>query len=528
MTNDRRRLIEHVLIVTMICGSVTTAWGQGASAEAGRTSPADAWRRGASAEAGRTGPADAWRRGASAEAGRTSPADAWGQGASAEARRTSPAEVVAPAAIAGAPGAAEAVAEPETEVDPEAEAPEAAEEPEAVEAGQEVDVAELERRIDVLAEEIERLRSGEDERLDVDEARRLGLAPSAAATYAIDQGVSIAGYGEMLLENYADSSGKTTQFDYLRAILYAGYRFNDKFLFNSEIEVEHAKEIFVEFAYVDYQATENFGLRGGMLLVPMGLVNEFHEPTVFMGAERPVTENRIIPSTWRENGGGFYGAFDQVSFRAYVLNGFNGSSFSSGGLRGGRQKGGKAKSTSIAFTGRLDITPTPGVFFGASFYTGDSGQGEIVVDGTEYGIGTNIFDLHGQAQVRGFDLRALMARASLSDAAMLNMALGKSGSSGVGSGLAGQYIQIGYDLLSQVPAAGGVGLTPYVRYETVDTQAEMPAGFERSLSTDNTYLTFGIELKPNPGVVLKIDHAWVSNDANSGVNQFNINLGYAF
>ena len=471
MTNDRHRLVEYVLIVTMLCGVAATASGQGASTETERTSPAEAG---------------------------------------------------VPAAILGAP----AVADPEAET--EAEEAGAAEEAETAEQEPEVDVAELERRIDVLAEEIERLRSGEDERLDVDEARRLGLAPSAAATYAIDQGVSIAGYGEALLENYADSSGKTTQFDYLRAILYAGYRFNDRFLFNSEIEVEHAKEIFVEFAYVDYQATDNFGLRGGMLLVPMGLVNEFHEPTVFLGAERPVTENRIIPSTWRENGGGFYGAFEQVSFRAYVLNGFDGSAFSSGGLRGGRQKGGKAKSTSIAFTGRLDITPTPGVFFGASFYSGDSGQGEIVVDGTEYGIGTNIFDLHGQAQVRGFDLRALVARASLSDAAMLNMALGKSGSSGVGSGLAGQYIQIGYDLLSQVPAAGEVGLTPYVRYETVDTQAEMPAGFERSLSTDNTYLTFGVELKPTPGVVLKIDHAWVSNDANSGVNQFNINLGYAF
>ena len=478
MTNDRHRLVEYVLIATLLCGISATVAGQGASAETGRTGPAAAG---------------------------------------------------APDSSAGAPAAADPEAETETEEVGAAEEPEAVEEVETAAREQQVDVAELERRIDVLAEELDRLRSGEEgERLDVDDARRLGLAPSAAAAYAIDRGVSIAGYGEMLLENYADSSGKTTQFDYLRAILYAGYRFNDKFLFNSEIEVEHAKEIFVEFAYVDYQATDNFGLRGGMLLVPMGLVNEFHEPTVFMGAERPVTENRIIPSTWRENGGGFYGAFEQVSFRAYVLNGFNGSAFSSGGLRGGRQKGGKAKSTSIAFTGRLDITPTPGVFFGASFYTGDSGQGEIVVDGTEYGIGTSIFDLHGQAQVRGFDLRALMARASLSDAAMLNRALGKSGSSGVGSGLAGQYIQIGYDLLSQVPAAGEVGLTPYVRYETVDTQAEMPAGFERSLSTDNTYLTFGIELKPTPGVVLKIDHAWVSNDADSGVDQFNINLGYAF
>ena len=380
----------------------------------------------------------------------------------------------------------------------------------------------------MLAEEIERLRSGEDERLDADEARRLGLGPSAAATYAVDRGVSIAGYGEMLLENYADSSGKTTQFDYLRAILYAGYRFNDKFLFNSEIEVEHAKEIYVEFAYVDYQATQNFGLRGGMLMVPMGLVNEFHEPTVFMGAERSVTENRIIPSTWRENGGGFYGAFDQVSFRFYVLNGFRGSNFNDGGLRGGRQKGYKALSSSIAYTGRLDITPTPGVFFGASFYSGDSGNREIVVDDQEYGVGTTIWDVHAQAQMRGLDLRALMARASLSDVTQLNQALGYTGSQSVGSGLAGQYVQIGYDLLSQVAGAGDVALSPYIRFENVDTQAEVPAGFERSASKNNNYFTFGIELKPNPGVVLKVDHMWVSNDANSGTNQFNINLGYAF
>ena len=452
------------------------------------------------------------------------------QGSVTDSAATGPAAAGPAAAVEAAPPAAGDGAEDENA------APEAAEEAAEAEetAAREPDVAELEQRIEVLAEEIERLRSGEDERLDVDEARRLGLAPSAAAAYATDRGVSIAGYGEMLLENYADTNqggsptDKTTQFDYLRAILYAGYRFNDKFLFNSEIEVEHAKEIFVEFAYVDYQATENFGLRGGLLLVPMGLVNEFHEPTVFLGAERPVTENRIIPSTWRENGGGVYGTFEQVSFRAYFLNGFNGSAFSSGGLRGGRQKGGKAKSTSMAFTGRLDVTPTPGVFFGASFYTGDSGQGEIVVDGTEYGVGTTIFDVHGQAQVRGIDLRGLFARASLSDAAMLNRALGKSGGGGVGEGLQGAYIQFGYDVLSQVPRAGGVGLTPYVRYEQVDTQHRMPTGFERSLSTDNTYLTFGIELKPIAGVVLKVDHAWVSNDADSGVNQFNVNLGYAF
>ena len=225
---------------------------------------------------------------------------------------------------------------------------------------QEAVAEELERRIELLAEEVERLRSGEPEiDLTDDQTRALGLAPSAAATYRGGTGVSIAGYGEMLYKNYASS--KTSQFDYLRAILYAGYRFNDRFLFNSEIEVEHANEIFVEFAYVDYLATQNFGLRAGMLLMPMGLVNEFHEPTVFMGAERPVTEQAIIPSTWRENGGGVYYAGDTVAVRAYVVNGLNGAKFSSSGVRGGRQKGAKAKATDMAITGRIDITPTPGV-----------------------------------------------------------------------------------------------------------------------------------------------------------------------
>ena len=393
---------------------------------------------------------------------------------------------------------------------------------------QQADVEELERRIEVLAEEIERLRSGEPEiEVTVDEARALGLAPSAAATYGIEQGVSIAGYGEMLLENY--SSSRTTQFDYLRLILYAGYRFNEKFIFNSEIEVEHANEIFVEFAYVDWLAHENLGVRGGMLLVPMGLVNEFHEPNVFIGAERPVTEQAIIPSTWRENGGGVYGsAGDVVAYRAYVVNGLKGEKFSASGVRGGRQKGARAQAESMAFTGRVDITPTPGVFFGGSFYVGNSGQGTINVNDVNYGVRTSIFDLHGQAQFRGLDVRALFAQANLDDTAELNQYLGLVGAGGVGETMRGGYVQVGYDLLSQVPEAGGVALTPYIRYEKVDTQAAVAAGFARSPSRNNTYTTFGVELKPISNIVVKVDHMWVDNDADSGINQFNISVGYAF
>ena len=436
--------------------------------------------------------------------------------------------IAQPAAGASQDGRGPAASEPVEPATGPAEAKAGESETESAVERQQADIEELERRIEILAEEIERLRSGEPEiEVTMDEARAMGLAPSAAAAYGIEQGVSIAGYGEMLYENYA--SERTSQFDYLRAILYAGYRFNDKFIFNSEIEVEHATEIFVEFAYVDWLARENFGVRAGMLLVPMGLVNEFHEPNVFLGAERPVTEQSIIPSTWRENGAGVYGsAGDMVSYRAYVVNGLNGAAFSSSGVRGGRQKGGKAKADNMAFTGRVDVAPTPGVFFGGSFYVGGSGQGDIEVDGVNYGVRTSIFDVHGQAQVRGFDIRGLYAQASLDDTAELNLVLGLTGANGVAETMRGGYLQFGYDVLSQVPAAGGVGLTPYIRYEMVDTQAAVAAGFARNPSKDNTYTTFGVELKPISNIAVKVDYMWVANDAGGGTDQFNVNVGYAF
>ena len=393
-------------------------------------------------------------------------------------------------------------------------------------------VAELERQIQVLAQELERMRSGEETAMTEEEARILGLSPAAAATYGRESGASFAGYGEMLYENYAGSNqagetvGKTTQFDYLRAVVYAGYRFDDRFLFNSEIEVEHADEIFVEFAYLDWRVSTGFGMRAGMLLVPVGLVNEFHEPTVFLGAERAVTEQVVIPSTWRANGAGIYGSSGRVAYRAYVLNSLQGSGFSSAGLRGGRQKGSKAKSSSMALTGRVDVTLTPGVFVGASAYTGATGHGEIVLDGAEVDASVTVFDAHAQARVRGLDLRVLYARASVDQAAELNRALGLKGGDGVGSGLSGYYLQAGYNLLSR--GLSESSLTPYLRYEVVDTQVSMPAGFERKPSTKGRYVTAGLEYRPIPPVVVKVDHAWVGNDANMGLDQFNVNVGFAF
>ena len=396
-------------------------------------------------------------------------------------------------------------------------------------------IEELRRRVDVLAAELEQLRSGESPQADLTDERRqsLGLAPSAAATYRrASQGVSFAGYGEMLLENFnsENESGvgraPTTRLDFLRHILYAGYRFNDKFLFNSEIEVEHADEISVEFAYVDYLASDHLTLRGGMILLPLGLTNEFHEPTVFIGAKRPKTEQRILPTTWRENGAGILGSAGIVNFRAYVTNGLRGAGVSSAGLRGGRQKGGKALAANLAFSGRLDITPVPGILAGLGLYSGGSGQEQVVLDGTRLDVGTTVVEVHGQAQLRGFDLRALFAQASVDDAGQASRALGLSAGSSIAETMQGGYLQAGYNVLSQLNTP--LALTPYVRYEQVDTQHRVPAGFVRDLSRDGVLKTLGVEVKPIPNVVLKADYQWITNEAGTGRNQFNVNLGYAF
>jgi len=394
-------------------------------------------------------------------------------------------------------------------------------------------VEEIQRKLDVLAAELEKLRSGEPE-LEVTEARAkgLGLGPSAAAIYRKQRGVSLAGYGEMLYENFArtnESSARVnrgTQLDFLRAVFYAGYRFDNKFIFNSEIELEHANEISVEFAYIDYLAHPSFNLRGGMVLVPMGLTNEFHEPNVFLGARRTETETRIIPSTWRENGFGVLGSAGKFSYRTYVISGLNAGGFTADGLRGGRQKGSRSRTTDPAFVGRLDFNPVPGAFIGGSFYTGGSAQNQFQVDGRTLAVQTTIGEIHGQVQMRGVDVRGLFARANLDDVAELNRARNLTGLSSVGQAMQGGYLQLGYNVLSQIRENSAI--TPYYRFEKVNTHEEVPSGFSSDPVRDGTFHTVGVEFKPIYNVVVKTDYQVQRNALKTGLNQFNISLGYSF
>lgn len=400
----------------------------------------------------------------------------------------------------------------------------------------------LQKQIDALTREIEAMRLGEDVVVRADTAQ-FGLGPAASKVYRARQGVSLGGYGEVLYENFAKEreNESTTglprdQIDALRLILYVGYKFSDKLLFNSEIEFEHAStgqggEASVEFAYVDYLAAPAFGVRAGMVLVPMGLTNELHEPPIFLGTTRSLTETNIIPTTWRENGAGVFGGIGDFSYRAYVINGFDAvggpsspsraSGFSAAGLRGGRQKGARALIENPALVGRIDYTPSilSGLQLGASAYTGNSAQ----LDSIE--INTTITEVHAQFNAHGFDLRGLYAQADVDNTDDLNRLRNLTGTNRVGESMKGWYLQAGYDVLRLTRSE--MQLTPYVRMESLNTQ-ERPGDIQINPANERTVTVIGAQFKPIPNVVLKADYQLHKNEAETGLNQFNVALGYLF
>ncbi len=401
------------------------------------------------------------------------------------------------------------------------------------------EIKQLRQQVEAISRELEELRLGKDVVVEADTSL-YGFGPAASKVYKVGQGVSLGGYGEVLYENFAGSreddqpSGETDRFDALRAILYAGYKFNDKILFNSELEFEHGStedggSVSIEFAYLDYRISPQFGVRAGLLLPPMGFINELHEPPTFLGARRPETERLIIPSTWRENGIGVFGDAGEVSYRAYLVNGFDATGFNAeDGLREGRQNGAEAAAANFGAVGRVDYNGVLGLTVGTSAYLGNSGQGAVLPSDPTQTVSarTFIWDLHGQYKVRGFDLRGLLALATLDDAAELNELNGFTGSASVGERMLGFYLQGGYDVLRG--SRSGQQLLPYLRYEQLNTQDEVPDGFLADPANDRSLVTVGAMWKPVPNVSLKADYQIVSNDADTGVNQLNVNLGYLF
>ena len=399
---------------------------------------------------------------------------------------------------------------------------------------------EQERKTGILAEELETLKSKFILPETAEYKSLYGLGPAASKVYQVPRGLSLGGYGEASANFFiSDNEGpgeRRDVGDFVRFVTYIGYKFTDRIIMNSEIEFEHATtsstttssagSVSVEFANLDFLLTEQANIRAGLVLMPMGFVNEIHEPLFYFGNLRPEVEQRIIPTTWRELGVGLHGTIlPGLTYRTYVTNSLNANGFSKTNIRAARQSGNRALFEDLAWTARLDYTPMPGLQVGGSVFWGNTGQDQLFA-GKKIDANLTLFEFHGQYQYHGLQLRALFAQGHIGDADVLSAALGANGP--ISSRIVGGYAEVGYDILPVLFPGTDMSLSPFLRFERLDTQADVPAGFTPDRSRDIRVINTGLSFKPIPNVVIKLDYRNLDAEVGQIADEFNIGFGFIF
>jgi hypothetical protein len=411
----------------------------------------------------------------------------------------------------------------------------------------------LEQKVEVLTEEVSRLR----EQMNIPDtgdqlAGAYGMGPAASKVYGVSQGISFGGYGEFYFAapiSNTEQTGAVNTADFLRLIAYVGYKFNSRIIMNAEIEYEHATtgtnyegesgEVAVEFAYLDFLLAPAFNVRTGNLLVPMGFLNRMHEPTTFSGIFRPVTERNIIPTTWREMGAGVHGAGAGVSYTALIINGLNATDFDDKGIRGGRQEANQAIWEDIGGVVGADYTRVADGWtasLGGSAYYGGADQ-SLLADstGVPVDVKNQVYEAHAELRRGGLTARALVAASRIDNAEALSRVLyagaGGSLTQQVPAAQLGWYAEAGFDVAPLLWNHASFTLKPWIRYERVNLQREVATGtgLAADPSLDGTLVTVGLESKPHPNVVLKLDAVFPSNEGSAPVsNEIRVGAGFIY
>jgi hypothetical protein len=349
------------------------------------------------------------------------------------------------------------------------------------------------------------------------------------------ESTSIGGYGEV---HYTNATGPNTpgEVNVKRFVLYLAHSFSERLAFRSELELEDTKiaggepggEVALEQAYLDYQIIPAFTLRAGLVIVPIGIVNETHEPPTFNGVDRPDFDRDVIPTTWREIGLGAVGTLagsSGLSYRAYLVNGLKASGFEPvSGIRGGRQEGKEASFANPSLTGRLEWA-RPGLRVGGSFWYGGSANQDPALGTGSFDNAVALLSADARYDVGGFMFRGVVANISVADAEAINAAYGGQ----VGSRVSGGYVEGAYNLLSAFAPKSVQRLNAFLRYENYDTQAKVPAGVVRDESLARRITTLGLSYKPVYNVVFKGDYQLQRTKAGLGEGEvLSLGVGYQF
>ena len=363
------------------------------------------------------------------------------------------------------------------------------------------EIAELREVTQTLIDETSDLKTGFNyTTVDVTKSHS-GLGSAASKVYYSSSPLSIGGYGEMYYSQQSGDSTDKSTLDVYRFVPYIGYKFSDNIILNTEIEFEHGGvandggaaaggEVIIEFMYLDFLLSNYANLRVGNFLVPMGLINEKHEPTLFTTVQRPDTSKYIIPTTWHESGVMAYGdIMDGLSYNFAAVSALQTGTNGSKWLRSGRGGSFKQTDANLAFVGRVDYTGLNGLLVGVSSYYAPSANS---ADST-----TTISDIHLDYKIAGARVYGTYAEVNRSNASDIASDAVESAKGG--------YVNLSYDVFSLTKTT--TSLPIFVQYESMnpeDSRADSTSG------DTTTTTTLGINYFPHEQVVLKADYAMKS------------------
>ena len=317
----------------------------------------------------------------------------------------------------------------------------------------------------------------------------------------------IGGYGELHYNNLSNGSGKDIrELDLHRFVIFINHEFNDRIRLFTEFEIEHALvkdtadgsnggEVEIEQMYVQFDITENTQANAGVFLIPVGIMNETHEPPTFYGVERNPVEKNIIPATWWEGGTMLSGHYDSgLSYDFALTCGLNGGT----SIRGGRQKVSKATARNLALTGRAKYTGVRGLEVAATLQY----QDDMTQDSSDNVEGATLIEAHARWNIADFTLTGLYARWDID---------GIGASSTEKDRQDGGYVEASY----KVNPKFGI----FVRQNEWDNGG---AGDTAKSQTD-----VGFNYWPHEDVVLKADYQ-AQNDIAGNFDGFNLGIGYQF
>lgn len=345
-------------------------------------------------------------------------------------------------------------------------------------------------------------------------------------------GLGIGGYGEV---HYNQPLNKNIMdigtLDVHRMVMFLGYNFSDRTQFISEIEFEYAKELWIEQMFLQHRINKYVNFRAGLLLIPLGIINEYHEPTTFNGVERPVIDNKIVPSTWREIGLGISGNIFQTKtkYQFYIVNGLNGYDATGGlfsgskTLREGRQKGSKAFLTSPNFTGKVKFYGLKNMNIGVSGFFGNSqsrmynnlhNDSTILKQKADSSvIRISMLGADLRYYFKGIKITGQIYYTILGNTDQYNRFTAKNGKiNDLGSSMIGYYAEMGYNIFHLAKNLKSE-LMPFVRYEVYNTHHRVVNTIAKNDKYYNTVITSGLTYTLVKGAVLKADFQFTKSKA---------------